>query len=62
MNNNYQQYKTADPNLPFIVRECEGAQPCVTARYDFGVERKVYVHDASDAEVATTVEELIDQA
>ena len=43
VNNNYTQYKAQDPELPFIVRECEGAQPCVTARYDFGVERRVYV-------------------
>ena len=62
MNNNYTQFKSADPNLPFIVRECEGAQPCVTARYDFGVERRVYVQNASDAEVGQTVDELIDQA
>ena len=51
MGSNYTQIKASDPELPFIVRECEGAQPCVTARYDFGVERKVYVHDCSSAEV-----------
>ena len=51
VNSNYTQIKATDPNLPFIVRECEGAQPCVTARYDYGVERKVYVHDCNSAEV-----------
>ena len=49
--NNYASFKNANPALPFIVRECEGAQPCVTARYDFGVERRVYLNNASEAEV-----------
>ena len=34
----------------------------MTARYDFGVERKVYLHDASDVEVGQVVDELVDQA
>ena len=62
VNNNYTQYKAQDPELPFIVRECEGAQPCIAARYDFGVERRVYVQNASDAEVSEEVEKLIAQA
>ena len=62
MNNNYTQIKQENPTLPFIVRECEGAQPCVTARYDFGVERRVYVLDANAAEVGQVVEDLVDQA
>ena len=51
VNSNYAEIKATDPKLPFIVRECEGAQPCVTARYDFGVERKVYLHNCNSAEV-----------
>ena len=51
VNGNYAEIKATDPKLPFIVRECEGAQPCVTARYDFGVERKVYLHNCNSAEV-----------
>ena len=60
--NNYQQTKAANPNFPFIVREAQGAQPCVMARYDFGVERRVYMHNASEAEVEQAVGELVDQA
>ena len=59
---NYTDVKSENPDLPFIVRECQGAQPCVTARYDFGVERKVYLHNASSAEVGQAVSDLVDQA
>ena len=62
VNSNYAQIKAADPKFPFIVRECEGAQPCVTARYDYGVERKVYVHDCNSAEVGQALDELVEQA
>jgi len=49
--NNYAGMKSNNPEMPFIVRESKGAQPCVMARYEFGVERRVYVNDASEAEV-----------
>ena len=62
MGNNYQAVKAANPTLPFLVRECENAQPCVTARYEFGVERKVYVLGANEAEVGQAVTELINNA
>ena len=60
--NNYSSVKAANPDFPFIVREAKGAQPCIMARYDFGVERRVYVHNASEAEVSQTIDELVDQA
>jgi NADH dehydrogenase (ubiquinone) 1 alpha subcomplex subunit 2 len=50
--NNYQSVKASNPEFPFIVREAKGAQPCITARYDYGVERRVYVHNATEAEIA----------
>ena len=60
--NNYSQIKQANPTLPFIVRECAGAQPTIMARYDFGVEKRVYVNDLSEKEVDAVVEELTTQA
>ena len=60
--NNYQAAKAANPAFPFIIRECENAQPCVTARYEFGVERKVYLLGANEAEVGVAVNDLINQA
>ena len=54
--------KAANPQLPFLVRECENAQPCVTARYEFGVERKIYLLGANEAEVGQAVGELVKNA
>lgn len=52
----------ANPALPFLVRECENAQPCVTARYDFGVERKVYLIGATEADVGQAVDDLVESS
>lgn len=60
--NNYEQIKRSEPELPFIVRECENAQPSVMARYDFGVERRIYLLNATETEVQNSVEELVNQA
>ena len=38
--NNYEAVKAANPQLPFLVRECQNAQATVMARYDFGVEKE----------------------
>ena len=54
--------KAANPQFPFLVRECENAQPCVTARYEFGVERKIYLLGANEAEVGQAVDELVANA
>ena len=32
------------------------------ARYEFGVERRVYLHDATEQEVAQTVNDLVEDA
>jgi len=32
------------------------------ARYEYGVERRVYLHDASEQEVKQSVDELVQQA
>ena len=54
--------KSANPDLPFLVRECENAQPCVTARYEYGIERKIYLLGANEAEVGQAVKELVANA
>ena len=60
--NNYVDIKGKNPNLPFIVRECLNAQPTVMARYDFGVERRIYLNNLHDSEIDNVVKELVDQA
>ena len=32
------------------------------ARYDFGVEKRIYVHNLEEREVGNVVKELVDQA
>lgn len=58
--NNYEDIKTKNPALPFIVRECQNAQPNVMARYEFGVERRVYVHNLDEKNVDKIVQELVE--
>ncbi|CDW85452.1 arf-like ras superfamily gtpase [Stylonychia lemnae] len=59
---NYEQIKEFNPELPFIVRECKNAQPTVMARYDYGVERRVYLPNANEQEIDNVVRELVEQA
>ena len=59
---NYSDIKALNPTLPFIVRECTNAQPTVMARYNYGVERRVYLNDLSEAEVDQVVGDLASQA
>ena len=60
MNNNYEDIKSKNESLPFIVRECQNAQPNVMARYDFGVEKRIYVHNLEEREIDQVVKELVE--
>lgn len=60
--NNYEDIKTKNPELPFIVRECKNAQPTIMARYDYGVERRIYVNNLAEQDVDSVVKELVEQA
>jgi NADH dehydrogenase (ubiquinone) 1 alpha subcomplex subunit 2 len=60
--NNYLDIKEKNPNFPFIVRECLNAQPTVMARYDFGVEKRIYVPNLEEGDVDSVVKELIEQS
>eukprot|EP00462_Mataza_sp_D1_P003413 CAMPEP_0175104296 /NCGR_PEP_ID=MMETSP0086_2-20121207/9638_1 /TAXON_ID=136419 /ORGANISM="Unknown Unknown, Strain D1" /LENGTH=67 /DNA_ID=CAMNT_0016379651 /DNA_START=138 /DNA_END=341 /DNA_ORIENTATION=+ len=51
--------KKENPRLPILIRECEGVEPKVTARYDFGVEKAAIVSGLTDAEVQSSLEELV---
>ena len=56
---NYLDIKSQAPATPFIVRECHGAQPNVMVRYDFGVEKRVYLNELTADEVDQAVGELV---
>ena len=60
--NNYADIKGKNPDTPFIVRECLNAQPTIMARYDFGVEKRVYVPGLGEKEIDQIVKELVEQS
>ena len=62
VNKNYSSVKENHPRFPFIVRECENAIPTVMARYDFGVEKRVYTENFTEEQVADAVKQLVDEA
>lgn len=62
MQKNYTDIKGLNPELPFIVRECKNAQPMVMARYDYGVEKRIFVPGLAEEDVSQVVQELVEQA
>jgi len=60
--NNYFPVKEQNPYFPFLVRECEEADPVIVARYRFGVERKVHTANLSQTEIESVVSDLVSQA
>ena len=62
VNKNYSLVKQHSPDFPFIVRECENAIPLLTARYDFGVEKKICIEGFSEKDISLAVESLLKQA
>ena len=48
----YLDVKKANPDFLFIVRECSNAIPTITARYDYGVEKKIFAEGLTDVDVA----------
>jgi len=45
-----------------LVRECEGSVPNVMARYDFGVEKRVFTEGMTEQEIDGVVGTLISDA
>jgi NADH dehydrogenase (ubiquinone) 1 alpha subcomplex subunit 2 len=59
VSNNYEDIKSKNPELPFIVRECLNAQPTVMARYEYGVEKRIYVPNLEERDIDQVVQELV---
>jgi len=59
---NYFNLKKANPDFPFIVRECEEADPIIIARYRYGIEKKAHTANLSDKEVERVVQTLVNQS
>lgn len=62
VDNHYAAVKAAHPDFLFIVRECSNAIPTITARYDYGVEKRIFAEDLSDKDVEGKVLELVKEA
>jgi len=54
----YVNIKINNPKFPFLIRECSGVEPKITARYAYGVEKSVGLSQASVDEVLKTTENL----
>ena len=60
--NNYLDLKKKNSDFPILIRECENAHPNVMARYDFGEERRYYLHDMNEKSVEEMVKQLVKDA
>lgn len=57
---NYNELKMLNPTTPFVYREAEEMEPFVYARFDWGKEEKVFVHNKSDKEITEIIRELVE--
>ncbi|EGD80415.1 hypothetical protein PTSG_11060 [Salpingoeca rosetta] len=54
----YSSLKKANPSLPVLVRECNGAQAQVQARLPFGEEKHFAVNGMSAEEIKSVIDGL----
>ncbi|KAI9596176.1 thioredoxin-like protein [Syncephalis fuscata] len=59
---NYTAFKSANPNLPILVREATGIKPVIYARYDHGKEQHAIVDNLSAAQVEEKIKTLASHA
>ena len=59
VNRFYPNLKSANPNLPILIRECSAVQPRVWLRMEYGRETSL---DASNKTADEVVKELLDLA
>ncbi|DBA02672.1 TPA: hypothetical protein N0F65_010497 [Lagenidium giganteum] len=57
---NYEELKMLNPNTPFIYREADEMEPFVYARYDWGNEKQVFVHNKNDKEITEVLRGLVE--
>ncbi|NXG42914.1 NDUA2 dehydrogenase, partial [Psilopogon haemacephalus] len=55
----YVTLKKANPDFPILIRECSGVQPKLWARYEFGKEKSVSLHNLTVDEVAKALENVV---
>ncbi|EEF50162.1 NADH dehydrogenase [ubiquinone] 1 alpha subcomplex subunit 2 [Ricinus communis] len=57
--NNYKDLKSLNPKLPILIRECNGIQPQLWARFDMGVERGIRLEGLSEVQISKALEDLV---
>ncbi|XP_012088667.1 NADH dehydrogenase [ubiquinone] 1 alpha subcomplex subunit 2 [Jatropha curcas] len=57
--NNYKDLKSLNPKLPILIRECNGIEPQLWARYDMGVERGIRLQGLTEAQILKALEDLV---
>ena len=50
------------PNLPFVIRECEGIDDFVVMRYNYGVEKKEFINNLTMKEIENIFENSVNKA
>ncbi|NXK53884.1 NDUA2 dehydrogenase, partial [Chauna torquata] len=55
----YVALKKANPDFPILIRECSGVEPKLWARYEFGKEKSVSLHNLTVDEVAKALENIV---
>merc|ERR1712110_1323270 len=58
----YVPMKKANPQFPFLVRECSNVQPKVYARYELGKESSLPLTNMTSEQVTQAVETLMSRA
>ncbi|XP_011089798.1 NADH dehydrogenase [ubiquinone] 1 alpha subcomplex subunit 2 [Sesamum indicum] len=56
--NNYKDLKTKNPRLPILIREANGIEPQLWARYDMGVERGIRLEGLNEDQISKALEDL----
>ncbi|KAB1201990.1 NADH dehydrogenase [ubiquinone] 1 alpha subcomplex subunit 2 [Morella rubra] len=56
---NYKDLKILNPKFPILIRECNGIEPQLWARYDMGVERGLRLEGLTEAQILKGLEDLV---
>jgi len=59
LDNNYVDIKKSNPDALLLIRECQNVEPNILARYEYGVEKKIFCEYASPDEVEEIVSKLV---
>ncbi|KAI9023486.1 thioredoxin-like protein [Phycomyces nitens] len=59
---NYASIKSANPNLPILIREANGAEARIFARFDKGIEQKIVFQNKASEEIEKTLAQLVKSA